>query len=921
VSADSRIRDVTVQTHVWLRRVPLVALSAALAWLPPAPVYASSIVLDPSTQSAPPGQNISIDLRIEGLHDATAPSLGIFDVDLFFDAAYLQLVDVAFGDQLDLFGLGDIRAATPGIGIVNLFELSLDTAADLDSLQAGDFILASLIFTTLSPGQAALTLRVNALGAADGTELAPSVGSALVTVGSSVPSPPAVPEPGTLVLLGTALALGRTMRKRFLLILGVLLLPTAAAHAQVPLNVDFFNPASRIEGTLTYLRTSVTPDGQAVTQGMAQVVKPENVVMFVPGAWQDKQSDSIVGTFPSCSYRGSSASSGTTRAGVSAPFGSPPTYVYFGVRFDRVEIHDTCGPSFFLTIIDNALIAVYQDPLLPDRIFGHSEVVDQSGGNVTTTTIHVELSLVCDTCRDHPMTVSPSEFEPPKPTDTTFVTPRLSTGCTFRGDGPIIVTLDVTRVAGAIDAEGYLLAPAALVERGVVGATATLVLPAFDVDAEYRGFWSPEADSVMFNGRIIRRAGGGQDSFGLTGQNNTWVVNTFEVPIEYIRFPDQAEARGQSPAPRTNTISIAVDQGNINEDPYFSREIWCTAIDWAALTIKATSPTILVHGNNSSADFWDHHGFAAALRAEGLPVDGCSMCRHPLTLPTDFVAENAARLDQRIPEIVKTFGVDSYHLVAHSKGGLDSRKYLEYPGHDIQLLSLTTLSTPHDGSVLADISVARGISLNFARKVKFVGFPSFTGPLVSLLNALGPDNGARNLTTAFTRHFNATNVDRLPDADYNQIAADGDRNGSGTIDTEAEIAALRLDNSKLRIMPTGIATEFVVNPMYQNLRLVKGLSTSTTQELSLVLTPTGPRFQLTDVLHVIAEPLASALGNDVLVTIPSGLGFGGIKRRSTGSFVFSGVFGRNHSDIANHGVAPVVAPWVLNAERTRGDLR
>ena len=47
------------------------------------------------------------------------------------------------------------------------------------------------------------------------------------------------------------------------------------------------------------------------------------------------------------------------------------------------------------------------------------------------------------------------------------------------------------------------------------------------------------------------------------------------------------------------------------------------------------------------------------------------------------------------------------HIIAHSMGGLDSRYMISKLGMADRVLSLTTISTPHHGSPIADITVAR----------------------------------------------------------------------------------------------------------------------------------------------------------------------------------------------------------------------
>ena len=500
-----------------------------------------------------------------------------------------------------------------------------------------------------------------------------------------------------------------------------------------------------------------------------------------------------------------------------------------------------------------------------------------------------------------------SPFTPPKESDIVFVVdsaPGLDTGCTFRSGGPLVFDIEITRWVGPVDASGHLLDPAALVAAGVLSANASVILPAFDVDVNGAPGFPPEVDRISLNDKVLGT---------LTGDNNIWKLNQFTVDIADLRFPDRG-AFGSKPTAARNTIRIDIDTAS------GSAENWCTSIDWASASFKAMSPVILTHGNNSDAGFWDRHNFANALADAHIPVDGCAntaICRNPLNLQTSFVAVNGARLASLIPGIVASFGADSYHIVAHSKGGLDSREFLaNYAPSELMLLSHNTLSTPHNGSVLADITVARGVSLNVFRRTRFVGFPTFTQTLVFLANLTGPDDGARNLTTTFTAGFNAGNVGSLPDADYNQVAADADRNGSASIDIEAEVAALRLDDGTIRNLPVAIATR-AVDPLYQILRNTAGITTSTSVELVFV----GSLLVPVQVLTITAVPTPGPLGNDMLVTLPSGLGFGSIRGRSTGSATFTGAAGRNHSDVADDGVAATVIPWLLRAERNRGDLK
>jgi triacylglycerol lipase len=112
------------------------------------------------------------------------------------------------------------------------------------------------------------------------------------------------------------------------------------------------------------------------------------------------------------------------------------------------------------------------------------------------------------------------------------------------------------------------------------------------------------------------------------------------------------------------------------------------------------------------------------------------------------------------------------HIVAHSMGGLDSR-YLLSPVSGKQLLSpvrsLTTISTPHLGSPIADL---------IDKPLDLLPFPHlpFTpagNPLELTLNELGISlDGLRDLTTVTCQAFSAK-YDNDPSVAYFSVAGSG----------------------------------------------------------------------------------------------------------------------------------------------------
>ena len=66
------------------------------------------------------------------------------------------------------------------------------------------------------------------------------------------------------------------------------------------------------------------------------------------------------------------------------------------------------------------------------------------------------------------------------------------------------------------------------------------------------------------------------------------------------------------------------------------------------------------------------------------------------------VADSGKELAERIRQIVTETGCEKVNIIAHSKGGLDSRYAISMLGMDQYVASLTTINTPHRGCLFAD---------------------------------------------------------------------------------------------------------------------------------------------------------------------------------------------------------------------------
>jgi triacylglycerol lipase len=282
---------------------------------------------------------------------------------------------------------------------------------------------------------------------------------------------------------------------------------------------------------------------------------------------------------------------------------------------------------------------------------------------------------------------SPSGSEripPPDVDDTLFVVDSgsgLDTGCTYRGGGPLIIHLKVGRFVGDVGPGGNLLDSAKLISHGLISPKAHLFLPAFDVDVHGASGVPPEVDRVSFNGHVLG---------ALTGDNQVWKLNDFEIPIDWIKFPSDVVL---PVTPADNVLQIDIDTAS------GTQEHWCTAVDWVELKFNAIAPIFLVHGTNADSTTWTR-SFTDSLVNAGVPWS------NDINLtPNGSILGNGRLLAARLTALAADYGAKKCHIIAHSKGGLDTRAYLnhQYDRTKLKVLSVYTLSTPHHGTIISDI--------------------------------------------------------------------------------------------------------------------------------------------------------------------------------------------------------------------------
>jgi hypothetical protein len=199
---------------ILLGKIVFAVLIVVLCGCPMAFAGVITIGVVPGSQSVTLGSPVNMALNIQGLGEP--PSIGTFDVTLDFDPTILSFASATFGDpilgdQLDPTGGGNtINFFTLGAGSIELFDLSLDSAADLNALQASSFSLVGISFSTVGSGSSLLTLSVNALGDENGDALSASLQSGSVDVNTASD----VPEPTTVTLGALGVLVGVLLRHR-----------------------------------------------------------------------------------------------------------------------------------------------------------------------------------------------------------------------------------------------------------------------------------------------------------------------------------------------------------------------------------------------------------------------------------------------------------------------------------------------------------------------------------------------------------------------------------------------------------------------------------------------------------------------------------------------------------------------------------
>ena len=122
-----------------------------------------------------------------------------------------------------------------------------------------------------------------------------------------------------------------------------------------------------------------------------------------------------------------------------------------------------------------------------------------------------------------------------------------------------------------------------------------------------------------------------------------------------------------------------------------------------AMICKTRYPILMVHG----VFFRDSEHFNYWGRIPDELIKNGAVIYYGQQQSALSVADSAAELARRIQEIVTTTGCGKVNIIAHSKGGLDSRYAISKLGCDKYVASLTTVNTPHRGCKFAEYLLSK----------------------------------------------------------------------------------------------------------------------------------------------------------------------------------------------------------------------
>lgn len=112
---------------------------------------------------------------------------------------------------------------------------------------------------------------------------------------------------------------------------------------------------------------------------------------------------------------------------------------------------------------------------------------------------------------------------------------------------------------------------------------------------------------------------------------------------------------------------------------------------------------LLLHGFFQTRNVWEV--MEDRLRHDGYGVFSFDLGGLFWRFNTRSISYLAQHIAEKLEGVCARYGLERFHIVGHSKGGLIARTYIQSHGGDRRVKSLITLGTPHHGTPLAALGV------------------------------------------------------------------------------------------------------------------------------------------------------------------------------------------------------------------------
>ena len=112
---------------------------------------------------------------------------------------------------------------------------------------------------------------------------------------------------------------------------------------------------------------------------------------------------------------------------------------------------------------------------------------------------------------------------------------------------------------------------------------------------------------------------------------------------------------------------------------------------------------LLLHGFMQTRKVWEV--MEDRLRFDGYTVFSFDLGRLFRRFNTQPVSQMGEIVAEKLEGITQRTGLERFHIVGHSKGGLVARQYVQHHGGDRRVKSVITLGTPHHGTPTAAVGV------------------------------------------------------------------------------------------------------------------------------------------------------------------------------------------------------------------------